>query len=1182
MTKIVSIGSMLVISCIFNTIILAGDTAALKQAGLDNLSLDGIRKVAFLYDDFSIIEEQPTIASEETDWRMATRVKGDYSEKREKIGIVKGLKEGDKALHLFGKTQIKYPSTIIEPQNGEISFWLRLDFPCEEYALEKRKELCNPVFFTIQSGGRKIVLYGMPSGNLISIIGYDEKGEKLFVQHTKVAELSQHRWLKVSWEWSNAEMLVKINDIVLNKFKWHGLMGTQPYPDAKFDVVVGNGKADIGVSSFCIANLLIRKGSKDSPIPLVKHYQPRTTFTPLPAVQLDPDEYCLNQSQSDVRNTLRMRVFYYSSISRDAAENKVAQFKKDGFNAILSDKQRYLFRDTFSDHNPADGIFSSLPYLDNVRYTKILSQVCHEQGLKFYLHLTCCASPDNVTSKHPEWYWINLKTGKPEKKVWGVYWTCINNDDFLKAYYQRLDNLIQESQPDGLMVDEVNFAKSDVCGCSWCQKKFKKDTGYDLLQDVVSRLGDLSSPVYQAFVNWRVQKTVEINKEIKRILRTHRPDGTVLTYYACPSYEKSLTEHSFSYDVVSEWGDIIGYEVESGMVGVKRDFFNRYWWPIEIANAKSMRAVNERKEGNIYFINNNVDCGTIFFSWLLMLSQGGHQYSHDTFGSEYLDSFKRPLIQWETKYQNYLAGLRSAANIAVFCSPRNDNFLSNPSGFINRGESFFAICNTLTFAHIPYKVILDKDLQSLPNSIKTIIMMNIGILSDADAENIRSFVRNGGTLIASAETSLYDERGVKRSNFALADIFGCSYDRNIADRNVLVLGEKLSPYKLTGEIEHPDDFCAVHVNGSAEVAAYMRLINGNTFPGLTINTYGKGRVIYFAGHPESSIFFTGYTKNKIMPNKIWRDMRDSNMINLFCSMVRSTGEKTMDVENLPLGVVAEIYRHEYKGAKGLQVHLANLSGGMITDGQIPEDKSISSFPDIQKLLPDQRNSIQIKVYGENIKNAYILSPDFDGLYEVPIEKGNNEATCRLPTFERYLIIYFNQGETNALHNLAKIPVCTGQPTIKPIAKYEPPLEGFFDPASTIVFMDNSLVSGGYVWPNVFNEYVRCIYGQGSEFNLITVPIQLSNITGREKLEVGGVDDEAKSKTAIKITVNGKTIFSGKNDFSDNGHGVCIFTVPKGVLNTGKNVIQIENIEPGQLKRPPWLAIAFVKIIQDNH
>ena len=58
---------------------------------------------------------------------------------------------------------------------------------------------------------------------------------------------------------------------------------------------------------------------------------------------------------------------------------------------------------------------------------------------------------------------------------------------------------------------------------------------------------------------------------------------------------------------------------------------------------------------------------------------------------------------------------------------------------------------------------------------KTLILPSIAALSDAQCDQLRAFVRNGGSVIATYETSLCDEWGVRRKDFGLADLFGVGW-----------------------------------------------------------------------------------------------------------------------------------------------------------------------------------------------------------------------------------------------------------------------------------------------------------------------------------------------------------------------------------------------------------------------
>ena len=213
-------------------------------------------------------------------------------------------------------------------------------------------------------------------------------------------------------------------------------------------------------------------------------------------------------------------------------------------------------------------------------------------------------------------------------------------------------------------------------------------------------------------------------------------------------------------------------------------------------------------------------------------------------------------------------------------------------------ESFYSVCSALTLAQLSYKVIVDKDIQSLSlaNKARTIIMMDIGMISETEAEVIRQFVKDGGTLFASAETSLYDENRIRRGDFALADLFGCSYSGPITDEGKLVIKEKyVALGNMTGEIDLPDEFCAVKTNDSVKTLGSIRLADGSKHPGLLLNNYGKGTVFYFAGHPERSLAISGkgwssFGRGKlppILPGQVWTDRRDPLMVRLFCNILKT-------------------------------------------------------------------------------------------------------------------------------------------------------------------------------------------------------------------------------------------------------------------------------------------------------
>ena len=78
--------------------------------------------------------------------------------------------------------------------------------------------------------------------------------------------------------------------------------------------------------------------------------------------------------------------------------------------------------------------------------------------------------------------------------------------------------------------------------------------------------------------------------------------------------------------------------------------------------------------------------------------------------------------------------------------------------------------------HLPLAPINDWDLT--PEALSryaVLVLPNAAALSDAQTAAVRSYVQAGGGLVATGETSLCDELGRRRRDFALADVLGVDY-----------------------------------------------------------------------------------------------------------------------------------------------------------------------------------------------------------------------------------------------------------------------------------------------------------------------------------------------------------------------------------------------------------------------
>lgn len=97
----------------------------------------------------------------------------------------------------------------------------------------------------------------------------------------------------------------------------------------------------------------------------------------------------------------------------------------------------------------------------------------------------------------------------------------------------------------------------------------------------------------------------------------------------------------------------------------------------------------------------------------------------------------------------------------------------------NLSEEFYGFYEGLSRGHIPFDVLDEISLEETLDQYECIIFPNVTCLSQQAVRNIKSYVRNGGNIIATFETSLYDEFGEELDNFQLAEVFGMEHTGSV-------------------------------------------------------------------------------------------------------------------------------------------------------------------------------------------------------------------------------------------------------------------------------------------------------------------------------------------------------------------------------------------------------------------
>ena len=115
---------------------------------------------------------------------------------------------------------------------------------------------------------------------------------------------------------------------------------------------------------------------------------------------------------------------------------------------------------------------------------------------------------------------------------------------------------------------------------------------------------------------------------------------------------------------------------------------------------------------------------------------------------------------------------------AMLMSDNTRNFYGRSAGRVEE-RYMAAVLGTFRTAveeHLPVTVINDWNLNADDLArYKVLILPNAACLDDVQIAAVEKFVSTGGGLVASLDTSLFDEYGNPREKFALADVLGVDY-----------------------------------------------------------------------------------------------------------------------------------------------------------------------------------------------------------------------------------------------------------------------------------------------------------------------------------------------------------------------------------------------------------------------
>lgn len=575
-----------------------------------------------------------------------------------------------------------------------------------------------------------------------------------------------------------------------------------------------------------------------------------------------------------------------------------------------------------------------------------MAKACKAMGLRVLARVDPSVMRSDALAAHPEWV-SRTADGEPQRHPAdpSIYLTCPNGPVSFEWMPQVIREIVSTYPVDGIFGNRWSGGLVGVCYCNTCKTEFRAFSGHDLPKSMMNR----QDPALRAYQKWSDDKRFAQIKTYNDTVRSINPEGLFAPGSSWQRLDPKRLRGSFRAVYADQQHRQAHHPVWAAGRGAKEaacviqgsgpisGSFN----VAQIEFKDSVQSVDE----TLAFMHDGMAQG--FRPWLI-------KFKAEVFDKRWVPAVEEAFA-WHSRHERYFRNTANLATVAMMQSVQTNSYYPSaepasrqPISAMTAGAnepSLNGFYQALLEARTPFSLVDDRDLDpAVIGRYKAIVLPNIAVLTDSQCASIRDYVANGGAIVATGETSLFDELGVPRKNFGLADLFGCDYAGEVDKKVVNAYLSIDGPHPLTVGLDDTPRIVAgthlVHVTPRAPgqrpplrlirsypdlpaEAAYPREPISDT-PMAYAHAFGKGRVVYFPFNPDQTF---------------WEHSVRDHLYLLRNAVAWATGEpQPMSVEGAGL-IDVSYWRQE----KSLAAHLVNLNNPSTMKGFMHETAQLGPF-----------------------------------------------------------------------------------------------------------------------------------------------------------------------------------------------------------------------------------------------
>ena len=562
---------------------------------------------------------------------------------------------------------------------------------------------------------------------------------------------------------------------------------------------------------------------------------------------------------------------------------------------------------------------------------------CRKMNMSIVARTDPHAVRQEVFDAHPDW--IAVTADGKKRRHWAnkdLWVTCAlgpYNFEFMTKVHKEI---MEKYEPDGIFSNR--WAGHGICYCEHCKANFREYKGINLPLSA-----DRFNPEWQKYNEWNTNRLRELwilwdnlirkRKSSSRFIPNGFPDKVITGELS----DIVFSDHQARSGVIPPWSNgrvakelrsSIGMKPLGGIFSV--GFEEQYRWKDSVQSEAEIRV----------WVAEGVANG--MRPWFT-------KFSGVLYDRRWLDTVEKIYLKLY-RIEKYLRNISPIARVGLVFSEQYPNYGNKPWQKRNDDHGT-GMYHALLENRIPFEMINSRLLnRERLKSFRVLVLPNISTLSYNQCDQIRLFVEDGGSVVATFETSLYDEKGNQRKDFGLSGLFGISYDQTVEGpmqnsylrlksdpvtntfhpvlkdlEDAFRIINAIYRVKVVPKMEFPEPVTLIPTYPDLPMEDVYPRQPETSIRELYIRETGKGRVAYFPGDIDRTFWqIMSADHGKLIRNTILWALNEEPLVTV-------EGPGVLDVTS---------WRQE----KSMTIHLVNLTNPMMMKGPfrelIPVDSKI--------------------------------------------------------------------------------------------------------------------------------------------------------------------------------------------------------------------------------------------------